>query len=157
MRVRISSEARPHPGAATVEFALILPFLMFLLVVAVDYARIFYFGVTVQNCARNGAYYASRYPNNNYLYNDLYGYTNLDDAVTRDAGDLTPAPTWTVAYGTSPDGPFNLSAAPPAGGGYVRVTVHWTFHTLTNYPFIPASVNVSKDCVMKMAPDMPDF
>jgi hypothetical protein len=32
--------------------------------------------VTVQNCARNGAYYASDYPNNSYLYNDIYGYSS---------------------------------------------------------------------------------
>src|SRR5205809_577937 len=86
------SHPKRRAGAATVELALLLPFLCFLFVIAVDYARVFYFAVTVQNCARNGAYYASNYPNNNYVYNDIYGYTSLDDAILRDAGNLSPAP-----------------------------------------------------------------
>ncbi len=85
-------------AAAVVELALLLPFLMLLLVLAVDYARMFYFGVTVENCARNGAYFASNYPNNSHIYTDLYGYTSLNDAILRDASNLSPQPTYTVRY-----------------------------------------------------------
>jgi Flp pilus assembly protein TadG len=38
-------------GAATVELAVLLPFLCFLFVAAVDSARVLYDGITVQNCA----------------------------------------------------------------------------------------------------------
>ena len=149
---------RPHrSAAATVELALLLPFLCFIFVVAIDYARLFYFAVTVQNCARNGAYYASNYPNNNYNYNDIYGYTDLNDAVTRDAGNLTPAPTWSVAYSTSPSGPFDQSTAPTTGTVYVQVTVNWTFTPVTNYPGIPGSVTLARSSIMRMAPAMPTF
>src|SRR5262245_12350435 len=75
-------------AAATAELALLLPFLGFMFAVAVDYARIFYFGVTLENCARNGAYYASNYPNANYIYNDIYGYRDVDEAILKDAGNL---------------------------------------------------------------------
>src|SRR3954451_8532118 len=104
-------------GAATVELALLLPFLCFLFVVAVDYSRVFYFAVTVQNCARNGAYYASDYPNNNYVYNDIYGYKDLDDAIMRDASNLVDPDhpssklTGTVGYSTSSAGPFTDNKA----------------------------------------------
>jgi Flp pilus assembly protein TadG len=149
-----------HPsarrGVAAVELAVLLPFLCFLFVVAVDYARIFYMAVTVQNCARNGAYYASDYPNNSYLYNDIYGYANLNDAILRDAGNLSPAPTYTVSYGSSPNGPFTLSTA-PSSGGYVQVTVNWTFHTITSYPGVPSNVALARSCVMEMAPATPTF
>ena len=47
-------------GVAAVELAIVLPFLCFLLIVAIDYARIFYFSLTVANCARNGALYATK-------------------------------------------------------------------------------------------------
>src|SRR5580704_16799992 len=77
-----------HRAAATVELAILLPVLMFLFVVAVDYARIFYDAITVENCARNGAYYISNYPNSSYLYNDIYGYKSVDEAVFADASNL---------------------------------------------------------------------
>jgi len=142
-------------AVAAVELAVLLPFLCFLFVVAVDYARIFYFAVTLQNCARNGAYYASDYPNNSYLYNDIYGYKNLDDAVLRDAGNLSPAPTYQVAYGPSSDGPFSASSS--NANSYVQVTVTWTFTSITNYPGIPSNVTLTRTAVMKVAPPMPTF
>ena len=148
-------------AVATVELALLLPFLCFLFVAAVDYARVFYFGVTLENCARNGAYYASDYPNNSYVYNDYYGYANLNDAIMRDAGNLmdptNPAanPTYTVGYDTSPTGTF--TGTTPTANGYVKVTVYWTFHSLTNYPGVPAAVDLARSSIMRVAPATPTF
>jgi Flp pilus assembly protein TadG len=148
---------RRRRGVATVELAVLLPFLCFLMVISIDYARLFYFVVTVQNCARNGAYYASNYPDHSYIYNDIYGYTSFDDAITRDATDLSPTPTYTVLFGSSPNGPFTLSAAPTSGDGYVQVTVQWTFQSLTNFPGVPSTVNLTRSSVMQVAPAMPTF
>ena len=58
-------------GAAAVELALLLPLLTLLVVLVVDFGRIFYHSIMLTNCARNGALYAadptsvaeSRYPN----------------------------------------------------------------------------------------------
>lgn len=157
MRTHRSTNRRPRRGAAAVELAILLPFLCFLLVCAVDYARVFYFAVTVQNCARNGAYYASDYPNNYNNYNDIYGYTSLDDAVMRDAGNLSPTPTYTVYYGDSANGPFTNTTKPATGGGYVQVTVSWTFQTITNYPGIPGTTTLTRSAVMEVAPATPTF
>ena len=158
--MRIASPMRStdrREGAATAELALVLPFLCFMFVIAIDYARIFYFGITLENCARNGAYYASNYPDNNYIYNNLYGYTSLDDAVLRDASNLSPTPTWKAAYGPSADGPFTQSSSPANGGGYVQVTVTWTFNSITNYPGVPKTVTLNRTAVMQVAPAMPTF
>ena len=46
-------------GAAIAEMAILLSILSFLFVVCIDFARVFYFSLTLKNCARNGAYYAS--------------------------------------------------------------------------------------------------
>jgi Flp pilus assembly protein TadG len=140
---------------ATVELALVAPVLCFLFVVATDFARIFYYAVTVQNCARNGAYYAADYPNNSYLYNDIYGYTSLDDAVKRDASNLSPSPTYTVFYGSSATGPFTATTKPASG--YVQVTVTWTFQSITNFPGLPSNVSLSRSAVMRISPAMPNF
>jgi Flp pilus assembly protein TadG len=144
-----------------VELALLLPFLCFLFAASVDYARVFYFATTVENCARNGAYFASNYPNASYVYNDIYGYSSLQDAVLRDAGNLkdpaNPAadPTYTVGYSTSSWGPFTGTTSTP--GGYVQVKVQWTFRSITQFPGIPSSVLLDRDCVMRVAPAMPEF
>src|SRR5262245_49516945 len=60
MRPRPLSGRTPcRRGAAAVEAAILLPFLLFLFLVAVDYCRLFYFSQVVTNCARNGAAYLS--------------------------------------------------------------------------------------------------
>ena len=147
MRLRHQHPGRDRRAAATVELAILLPFLFFLFVLAVDYCRIFY--------------YASNYPNSCNLYNDIYGYQNIDDAVLRDAASLKdpsqPAndPTYVVTYGTSPGGPFTDTA--PSPDGYVQVTVTWTFCSITNFPGVPSQVAISRAAVMRMAPAMPTF
>ena len=42
---------RVRKGAQVVELAFLLPFLAFMFVIAVDWARIFYYSITVTNCA----------------------------------------------------------------------------------------------------------
>lgn len=146
-------------GVAAVELAVLLPFLCFLLILTMDYARLFYFGVTVQNCARNGAYYASNYPNNSYIYNDIYGYRTLEEAITADALHLNPgAPIYSyqVRYDTSENGSF-AATTKPTGNCFVKVTVIWQFRSLTNFPGFPASVDVTRSSIMRVAPDMPRF
>ena len=147
-------------GASVVEMAFVLPFLMFLFVVSMDYARVFYYGSILENCARNGAYYGSNYPNSSYLYNDIYGYKSMDEAVYKDASNLMSAkqpttnPTYKVEYSSAADGTYS---ATPLAQGFVRVTVSWNFKTVTQYPFIPSTVGLSRGVIMRMAPVMPDF
>jgi hypothetical protein len=81
----------------------------------------------------------------------------LNDAILRDAGNLSPQPTYTVGYGSSPNGPFNGSSAPITGGGYVQVTVNWTFSTITNYPGVPRTSTLSRSSIMQVAPVTPNF
>jgi Flp pilus assembly protein TadG len=45
------NEIHQRCGTAAVELALVLPFLVFVTVVAIDYCRVFYFSQTVRNCA----------------------------------------------------------------------------------------------------------
>jgi Flp pilus assembly protein TadG len=50
---------KPRRGTASVELAILLPFLTFIFLIAVNFARVFYFSQIIENCARNGALYAS--------------------------------------------------------------------------------------------------
>jgi Flp pilus assembly protein TadG len=147
MRLRIvEKSAARRRGAAVAEMAILLPVLAFLFIVAVDFARLFYFSLTLKNCARNGAYYASDYPG-------IYGYGSPSAAALADGSNLSPTPNVTVGYDSSPTGTFTQTS--PVRPGYVQVTVTWTFNTVTSYPGIPDTWNLSQSEIMEMAPITP--
>jgi Flp pilus assembly protein TadG len=133
MRRRANHERK---AAAAVELAVLLPIITFLFVVAVDYGRIFYYSQVIDNCARQGALWASdpKAPAYNL-------YTNVTDAALADAPGLSPKPTVTSGSGTD-----------SAKNTYVTVTVTWTFTTITKYPGVPSSVTLSRTVQMRSAP-----
>lgn len=129
-----------RPGIAAVELAVLLPLLAFLFVIAIDFARLFYFSLTVQNCARNGALYGS----------DPAGagqspYTSVSDAALSDAGNLSPAPTVTSKTVTD------------SGSTYIEVTVAYPFSTITKYPGVPSSLTLTRTVKMRMTQAVPNF
>lgn len=144
-RIRHPS-ARPRRGAATAELALLLPFLGLLFVVCVDFARLFYYSLSLENCARNGAYFASDYPG-------IYAYGSASGAAQADASNLNPAPQVVTTYDSSYNGSYSQTT--PISNGYVQVTVTWTFHTLTTYPLVPSSITLTRSARMRMAPITP--
>ena len=129
----------PRKGAATVELALVLPFLAFAFVAGVDYARIFYCSVIVANCARNGAACGSA---DAASANDQ---TAIQTAALADASNLGGQATVTSAT--------DSSSAPT----YVDVTVSYPFTTLTKYPAVPNSVTLNRTVRMRVAPAVPKF
>ena len=133
MRIRVNHGRK---ATAAVELALLLPFIMFLFVITVDYARILYYSQIVENCARQGALYAMdpKAPANNL-------YSSIQNAALADATDLSPQPTVTSTSGTD-----------SAGNAYVAVTVTWTFQTIAKYPGVPSSATVSSTVQMRKAP-----
>jgi Flp pilus assembly protein TadG len=132
---------RSRRAVAAVELAVLLPFLAFLFVIAVDWARIFYYSLICTNCARNGAIWAA----------DPYGqqsgyscYNNLTSAALADAPQLTPSPTVTSTNGTD-----------NSGNSYVTVSVSFPFQTITNFPGVPTTTNIVRTVQMDIAPTQP--
>jgi hypothetical protein len=147
IQLRTSKPAQAcRRGAAVAEAAILLSILSFLFVVCIDFARVFYYSLALKNCARNGAYYASDYPG-------IYGYGSASAAALADAGDMNPTPNVTVGYDASSTGTFTSST--PIRPGYVQVTVTWTFQTVTSYPGIASTWNLSQSEIMEMAPVTP--
>jgi Flp pilus assembly protein TadG len=134
---------RSRPATAAVELAVLLPFLMFLFVVTVDWARVFYFSVVIENCARQGALYESDPVAQGYS-----PYPDVTTAALADAQDLQPQPTVT----TTSTSPPLLDAA---GNPYVDVTVTWQFATVTNYPGLGSGVTLSRTVRTRVAPVTP--
>jgi Flp pilus assembly protein TadG len=125
-------------GAATVELAVLTPLLMFLFLIAVDFARVFYQAVVLADCARCGAVYGSQDPEKSV---DTAG---IESAALADATDLSPVPSVASTTGTDGDGhPF------------VEVTVQREFRTFVDYPGIPSSLTVTRTARMRVAPLVP--
>ena len=127
-------------GAAVVELAVILPLLILLFVIAVDFARVFYFSVTLTNCARAGAMYAS-----DPTVSSESPFASTQAAALADAANLSPAPTISTTSGSD-----------STGRPYVEVTANYTFHTLTGFPGVPNQVNLARKVRMNVSASSPN-
>jgi Flp pilus assembly protein TadG len=130
---------RRQAGAA-VELAVLLPFLALTAVIALDWARVFYYSVAISNAARQGAIYAS-----DPVAAANSPYADVQQAALADTTNLSPQPTVS-----------STSGADGAGNPYVEVTVAWTFSTITNYPGVDAPVKISRTVRMRVAPTTPN-
>lgn len=135
----VRSAQKPRNGAAVVELAILLPLLAFLFVIAVDWSRIFYYSITLDNCARNGALYAS----DPYSIG-LSPYSSMSAAALADAPNLSPQPTVTSTSGSD------------SYGNYVECTVTYNFQTVTNFPGVPQSTPLVRTVRVYQAPQFPN-
>jgi len=134
IRTPSRNDRRRH-GAATVELAVVLPFMVLVLLIAIDYCRIFYYTITMENAARAGALYASYSATNSV---DNNGITNAALA------ELTNVKSATTSVTRGTDANNNPT---------VNVTVTYTFKTVTNYPVLPGSVVLNRTVSMRVLPN----
>ena len=131
---------RARRGVAAVEFGLLAPVLMLLFVLAVDFSRVYYSALTVTNCARAGALYAS-----DPKAAAESPYASISAAALADAANLSPAPTVTSATGTD-----------SLGQPYVEVTVTHNFKTISNYLGSKSNITLVRKVRTAVAPTIPD-
>jgi Flp pilus assembly protein TadG len=131
------SRSRLRRGSAAVELALLLPTLGLLFVFTVDFARLYYHYCVIINCARNGALYLS-----DPTAMPESPYADVTAAALADASDLSPQPT--VTWG------------PGDNSSYIKVTVSYSFTTITNYPGLPNPINLTRTVQMHVAPTTPN-
>jgi hypothetical protein len=130
-----------------VELAVFLPFLVFIFLIAVDFCRIFFYSLTIANCARNGAVFASQV-NNSQSWQDGTALGSIAQAAIADGASLNPPLTTsnvTVAWGLDAD-----------GNSSVTVSVSYTFQTVANFPGIPYTTNLVRKVEMRVAPQQPN-
>jgi len=132
-------------GVAATELAILLPLIALLFAIGVDWCRIFYHSVTVENCARNGALWAM-----DPYSGALSQYATISDAALADAGNLSPTPTVTSSSGTVDGKP------------YVDCTVTYDFRTITDFssvqtPFfsVPKTTTIRRTVRIYQAPQAP--
>jgi Flp pilus assembly protein TadG len=131
MLLRRRSDEPVSRGQALVEFALVLPILALLLVVAIDFGRVFFGWVSLTNAARIGANFAGYTPNLLTNADDRSDYGDLiADAVT--GCNLVPANTDDPAYDpTFSDGNGDTSDGNNDWGDFVTVNIGCEFDLMT--------------------------
>ncbi len=125
-------------GVAAVELAVLLPFLCFAFVATVDFCRVFYYSITVTNCARNGALYGS-----------------IDQAHALDSSGIRAA---AQADASNLDcAQLHVSSSTNGSVAYLDVNVTYPVTTITRYPGIPQQMNLSRTVRMNVVPASPTF
>ena len=147
---------RSDAGTSMVEFALVAPVFLFLLVGIIEVGRYTCFAIIAANAARAGAQYGAQ---------DLltaYDSSGIADAAEQDGENM---PNWTASGGgitvnqlCSSNGGAPQTCSTPWGASppedttyYVQVTVTGVFTTLLNYPGIPANIPISGSATMRVA------
>ena len=120
--------------------AILAPLMVFLFVIAVDFARVYYFSLTLTNCARSGAFYAS----DPWTASES-PFASTTEAALSEAVNISPAPTISERHGA--DG---------SGHAWVEVTAEHTFTTLTGFPGIPNDVELKRTVRMYVSAIIPD-
>lgn len=123
-------------GQAIAEFAIVIPVLLLLVLVAIDFGRMLYGWVILQNSARIGANYAGLYPEGWESPGDAAIQLEYETLIEKDlstancvAGATPPAPVFmdgpdTADPGGTADTAYNV-------GDSVRVDLACTFSPLT--------------------------
>jgi Flp pilus assembly protein TadG len=143
---------RKDDGTSLVEFALVAPVLIFLLIGMIEIGRFGYYAILAANAARAGAQYGSQ---------DLSKAQDTDgikNAVAQDGqnlsnwnanGAITATPLCSVNGGALQT--CGAGSSPAAGNVYyVRVQVTGTFTSLLHYPGLPAQLPVSGSATMRV-------
>lgn len=135
----VDTRTSKRRAAAAVELAVTLPLLALLLTITCDFARLYYHYLTITNCARNGALWASDPATLPYSQ-----YGTVQQAALADASDLFPQPTVTSSAGTDSN-----------GNPTVSVTVTYSFQMLSSYLGF-STVTLSRTVEMRVAPTTPN-
>ncbi len=126
-------------GQSLVEFGLMLPILVLLVLGAIDFGRVFFAYVSVTNGARNGADYAA------FHCSPSCDEDGIRNAVVADTSDLPNASPTNPAVTVTTDGWFGPDHR------RVDVTVTYTFSTIFSWPGIPDSIDVARTVTARIA------
>jgi Flp pilus assembly protein TadG len=126
---------RSERAQSLAELALAVPALLILLLVGVDFARVYYADIVVTNAARVGAQYAS------ISEEHAKDTSTIQTLVLQEASNLDPDPAVQTRTGTD-----------AAGNTYVEVTVTYQMDMLMDWPGLPNSVTVQRALRMSIQP-----
>jgi Flp pilus assembly protein TadG len=128
-------------GAVLVEFALVLPILVTIVLAAIDFGRFAHSHIAVTNSARVGAGYACTHPFTTGTQS--LWQTKIREAVKNEMQGVANYDNTLLAM-TSP-----LVTTDSDGQKRVRVEVKYPFQTLVTWPFVPSSFLMTRAVEMR--------
>ena len=140
---------RCENGQSLLEFALVAPVIMLLLVGAVEIGRVFYMTILVNNAARAGAQYGAQ---NLATAADP---TGMQNAALADGQNITGLSANASHFCSCADGSSSTCQPSDCSGThrlvYVKVNTTGVFQPLLHYPGFPSSYTVNGQAVMRVA------
>jgi hypothetical protein len=124
---------------------MLLPTLGLFAVMIVDFSRVFYFYLTITNCALNGATYASGAIGTKVSASspattaDITNYVNYDATNLGGKAKVVVSPLGTDSYGQ-----------------YVDVTVTYQFNTIVDFLGLTPPMNLSRTVRTRVVQQNPD-
>lgn len=149
---RRSSQA----GLALIEFAIVIPMLVLLVVGLIETGRFMYLSIMVGNAARAGVQYGAQ---SVVTMGDTSGMRRaaLNDGQNISGLSITSAGTvcacWNESAESSP-APSCSTISCPTGYHrvvYVQVTAAGSFSPLVRYPILPSSYSITKQAIMRVS------
>lgn len=136
-------------GVAAIEFGIVVPMLVLMVVAAIDIGMGFYRKMQVEEAAQAGAQWAIK---NGFDANAISNAVSL--ATNAPAINVSPAPVQFCgcANGSSIS---TVSCGSTCSGGilagtYTTVSAQMTFSTMLNYGFFPSSYNFSSQSTVRL-------
>jgi len=123
-------------GSTAVELAIALPFLVFLMVGAMDFGRAYYHAVTAANAAGTGAFYGAQ-SNISSGHFDQIRAVAREDAKDIGAVTVTADRSCSCPSGTTVNCISGACAGYGAPRAYVRTRVVQSFPLMVPYPGVP--------------------
>jgi Flp pilus assembly protein TadG len=114
--------------------------LVLLFMITIDFARVYYFSLSLANCARAGAFYAS-----DPSTAGESPFASVEAAALSDAANFNPQPAITSTSGV--DG---------QGRAIVSVTAEYTFRTIGQYPGTPRAMPLRRTVTMFQCASTPN-
>src|ERR1700682_948715 len=145
-RCRDRVTMRLSRGQAAVEFALVVPVLVVLLMIVGEFLRVYYTTIELNNAARAGVQYGLHSPAN---ASNLQG---MQQAALNDGSDISGMTAVATEYCECSDGSSVSCGTAGACSDervYVEVDTAATFYTLANWPGIPKSIALSGKAIMR--------
>jgi len=155
--IRKAPPRKTRKGAAAVEMALVLPFLVFVLLASIDFARVIYYTIVIDNCCHNAVIFGSQtYDNQNqqWIGNQQYwqGPNSQMLSTEQAAGDVNGT-NLSPALANS-----NITVSPGTdayGNSVNNVTITYSFKTIAPFPGIPSTVTITRTVQVRVAPAIP--
>ena len=134
------------PAQAAVEFAMLLPVLIVLLMFVGEFLRVYYTAIELNNAARAGVQYGVHSPAN------AADFAGMQQAALQDGSDVGGMTATASQFCECSDGSAVSCGTAGACADervYVEVDTAATFYTLTDWPGIPKSIALSGKAVMR--------